>query len=92
MFYNRPIQKTLPCQYYPFNQMPKVTFNNQNPVFFQSLKEAADHYFSQKGIERTGDIRLYVKTVILFLVAFTLYFYTLFFWLPVWIYISLYRI
>ena len=69
--------------------MPKVIFNNKNAVFFQSLKEAADNYFTGKGIQRTGDTRLYVKTAVLFLVASALYFFILFFSLQVWAIIGL---
>jgi len=64
--------------------LPKVIFNNKNAVFFQSLKEAADNYFAVKGIQRTGDVRLYIKTAILFVAAFSFYFSVLFFSLPAW--------
>ena len=69
--------------------LPKVIFNNKNAVFFQSLKEAADEYFTRKGIQRTGDSRLYLKTAVLFLVALAFYFFILFFSLPVWAIIAL---
>jgi linoleoyl-CoA desaturase len=69
--------------------LPKVVFNNKNAVFFQSLKEAADNYFTGKGIRRTGDTRLYTKTAVLFLVALAFYFFILFFSLPVWAIIGL---
>lgn len=69
--------------------LPKVIFNNKNAVFFQSLKEAADNYFNGKGIQKTGDRRLYLKTAILFLVALTLYVFILFLSLPVWVIIIL---
>jgi linoleoyl-CoA desaturase len=71
------------------NFLPKVIFNNKNAVFFQSLKEAADNYFTGKGIQRTGDTRLYIKTAVLFLVALAFYFFILFFSLPVWAIIGL---
>lgn len=64
--------------------MPKVIFNNKNAVFFQSLKEAADSYFTGKGIRRTGDSRLYIKTTVLLLTAVALYLLILFVPLPVW--------
>src|SRR4051812_22180470 len=69
--------------------LPKVVFNNKNAVFFQSLKEAADDYFNGKGIQRTGDRRLYIKTAVLFLVASILYFFILFFSLQLWTIIAL---
>ena len=58
-------------------------------MFFQSLKEAADNYFKGKGIQKTGDSRLYLKTAILFLVALTLYVFILSLSLPVWMIIIL---
>jgi linoleoyl-CoA desaturase len=64
--------------------LPKVIFNNKNAVFFQSLKEAADNFFNEKGIKRTGDSRLYIKTVVLFTVALALYVFILFLPLQVW--------
>lgn len=45
--------------------MAKVTFDNRNNVFFQSLKAAVDEYFENNHIKKTGDWRLYLKTVIL---------------------------
>ncbi len=53
-------------------------------MFFQSLKEAADNYFTRTGIPRTGDSRLYIKTIVLLLVAVALYILILFLSLPVW--------
>jgi linoleoyl-CoA desaturase len=64
--------------------LPKVIFNNKNAVFFQSLKEAADNYFTGKGIRRTGDSRLYLKTAVLIALALALYISILLFSLPVW--------
>lgn len=69
--------------------MPKVIFNNQGTLFFQSLKEAADNYFIERGIQKTGDIRLYIKSVVLFMVFFAIYFIVLFISLPAWAIVAL---
>ncbi len=53
--------------------MSKVTFNNHNNLFFQSLKSSVDEYFVQKGIQKTGDSRLYIKSVVLIGTAISLY-------------------
>ncbi|MEO7768210.1 MAG: acyl-CoA desaturase [Ferruginibacter sp.] len=45
--------------------MAKITFDNRNNQFYQSLKVSVDRYFEAKGIKKTGDWRLYCKTVIL---------------------------
>jgi linoleoyl-CoA desaturase len=45
--------------------MAKVTFNNRNNQFFQSLKKDIDAYFQEKGIKKTGNSELYAKTLVL---------------------------
>jgi linoleoyl-CoA desaturase len=45
--------------------MAKVTFNNKNNEFFTSLKISVDNYFKENKIEKTGDWRLFTKTIIL---------------------------
>lgn len=53
--------------------MAKVTFSNANNEFFQSLKASVDEYFASNKIKKTGDWRLYSKTIILVGSAITLY-------------------
>jgi linoleoyl-CoA desaturase len=45
--------------------MAKVTFSNKNNEFYQSLKASVDAYFEGKKIKKTGDWRLYIKTITL---------------------------
>ncbi len=45
--------------------MSKFIFNNSNNEFFQSLKSGVDAYFTQNNIKKTGDWRLYSKSIIL---------------------------
>lgn len=45
--------------------MPKITFSNRNNEFYQSLKVAVDEYFEKNKIKKTGDWRLYSKSIIL---------------------------
>ena len=45
--------------------MSKLTFNNSNNEFYQSLKWSVDNYFKEKNVSRTGDYRLYIKTFLL---------------------------
>lgn len=54
--------------------MPKVTFNNKNAVFFPTLKKAVDQYFTQNNIKKTGNWRLYHKTIVLFAVVILFYY------------------
>jgi linoleoyl-CoA desaturase len=53
--------------------MAKVTFNNSNNQFFQSLKISVDEYFEANKIKKTGDWRLYSKTIILVGSAIAIY-------------------
>jgi linoleoyl-CoA desaturase len=45
--------------------MAKVTFCNSNNEFYQSLKASVDEYFEKKKVKKTGDWRLYTKTIVL---------------------------
>ena len=43
----------------------KVTFNNKNKVFFNALKSEVDAYFERNRLKKTGNWKLYLKTMIL---------------------------
>lgn len=45
--------------------MPKVSFNNKQNSFAQSLKVKVDAYFSDNGLRKTGNLELYLKTAVL---------------------------
>ena len=53
--------------------MAKVTFDNRNNQFYQSLKIAVDQYFEVNHIKKTGDWRLYIKTITLVSAAIIIY-------------------
>ncbi len=53
--------------------MTKVIFNNSNNVFYQSLKTAVDEYFHEQHLRKTGNWRLYLKTVVLISTAVGIY-------------------
>lgn len=53
--------------------MAKVTFDNRNNQFYQSLKTAVDQYFEVNHIKKTGDWRLYIKTITLVSAAIIIY-------------------
>ena len=57
--------------------MPKITFNNSDNVFFQSVKRSVDNYFRSKNLKKTGNRKLYLKTWILIPGALGLYIYLL---------------
>lgn len=53
--------------------MQKVTFNNTNRVFFHALKESVDRYFEDNRLRRTGNWKLYAKTMVLIPAAVAMY-------------------
>ncbi len=57
--------------------MAKVTFNNKKSVFYNTLKFNVDQYFTANNIKKTGDWRLYSKTIILIPTALFLYIFLL---------------
>lgn len=65
--------------------MSKVTFSNRNNDFYVSLKASVDEYFKQGNIKKTGDWRLFSKTIILIGTAITLYCLLLLFPVPSWV-------
>ena len=65
--------------------MPKVSFNNSNQVFFASLKKSVDQYFISNNLKKTGNYKLYIKTLVLIPLAIGIYVSLLTLSLPVWI-------
>jgi linoleoyl-CoA desaturase len=65
--------------------MPKVIFNNKDRLFFNDVKLAVDHYFTENNIRKTGNIHLYLKTLLLVPSAIALYILLLTVSIPVWL-------
>src|SRR5687768_9572610 len=57
--------------------MAKVSFNNNQKVFYSSLKASVDQYFKTNGLKKTGNWKLYSKALILFPLAIGLYIFFL---------------
>jgi linoleoyl-CoA desaturase len=53
--------------------MNKLSYNNKNAVFFPSLKADVDKYFKEAGIQKTGNWKLYTKTLVLIPTALVVY-------------------
>ena len=53
--------------------MAKITFSNSNNDFYQSLKSSIEIYFVENKIKKTGDWRLYIKTITLVTTALVCY-------------------
>lgn len=69
--------------------MAKVTFDNRNNEFYQSLKLSVDNYFVENKIKKTGDYRLYLKSIILIGTAVAAYSVLMFLHVPALIAIAL---
>lgn len=65
--------------------MAKVTFNNKNRIFYNALKSSVEEYFSEHRIQKTGNWRLYQKTIVLVPAVVLIYLGLLFLSLPVWL-------
>lgn len=55
------------------SSIAKVTFRNNNNLFFQSLKKSVDEYFLTTGKKKTGNWKLYSKALILIPAALAIY-------------------
>jgi linoleoyl-CoA desaturase len=62
--------------------MSRIIFNNKNSLFYTALKSEVNEYFLQRRLEKTGNWKLYLKTVILIPVAVGLYISLLAFPMP----------
>lgn len=62
--------------------MPKVTFNNKDKSFFNTLKSSVDQYFASQQIKKTGNWALYSKTAVLAPAAVLIYALLLFLPMP----------
>ena len=62
--------------------MPKVSFNNKNRVFYAALKSSVDEYFATNNIKKTGNGKLFTKTLILIPAAIIIYISLLVFSMP----------
>ena len=81
VFYTTSLQKNTSLKYQCI--MAKVTFDNRNNEFYQSLKQSVDQYFENSNVRKTGDYRLYIKTITLVGAAIVLYGSLMFFKMPV---------
>lgn len=68
--------------------MAKITFNNSNSLFFQSLKKSVEAYFKENEIKKTGNWKLYSKTLVLIPAALALYVSLLTVDMPLWLSLS----
>lgn len=63
--------------------MSRITFNNKNNIFYNSLKTEVEKYFSQKHLKKTGNWKLFLKTGILIPSAILIYIFLMVFYWPI---------
>ncbi|MEO7871880.1 MAG: acyl-CoA desaturase [Bacteroidia bacterium] len=59
--------------------MYKVTFNNKNSLFYDTIKANVEEYFSKNKISSTGNFKLYLKALVLIPSAIAIYSTVIFF-------------
>ena len=57
--------------------MYRITFNNSNRLFFQSVKNSVDAYFKTTQLSKTGNWKLYLKALLLIPAAIAIYIFLL---------------
>ncbi|GAC1422520.1 MAG: acyl-CoA desaturase [Flavisolibacter sp.] len=57
--------------------MAKISFNNNGQLFFTAVKKSVDAYFSTSNIKKTGNWKLYAKTMFLIPLAVLTYMFLL---------------
>ncbi|MCW5913170.1 MAG: acyl-CoA desaturase [Chitinophagaceae bacterium] len=69
--------------------MPRATFNNKQATFLPALKKDIDAYFKENNIRKTGNWKLFSKTILFLPLAVFLYLMLLFFPMAGWLAIIL---
>lgn len=59
------------------SNLSSVHFNKSNSEFYKSLIKKVNHYFKENGISRYGNWKMVIKTIFMFLLYFTPYFFIL---------------
>ena len=62
--------------------MPKVSFNNKQHPFYVALKTSVEDYFTNNHLKKTGNSRLFTKTLVLVPAAILIYTSLLVFKMP----------
>lgn len=65
--------------------MTHITFKKTHTEFYSEIKERIDNYFSSNKINRTGNYKIYVKSIVFILISAISYAMILFFAFPLWL-------
>lgn len=67
---------------------PKFS-KNDNLKFFRTLNTRVNNYFKENNLEKTGNWKLHLKTIVMFSIFLTPYFFLLAMEMPFWSYLAL---
>jgi len=66
------------------------TFSTKDPLkFFRTLNSRVNNYFKENNIKKTGNWKLHLKTIVMFAIFLTPYFFLLSMEMPFWVYLLL---
>lgn len=66
------------------------TFSTKDPLkFFRTLNSRVNNYFKENNIKKTGNWKLHLKTVVMFAIFLTPYFFLISMEMPFWLYLLL---
>jgi linoleoyl-CoA desaturase len=66
------------------------TFSTKDPLkFFRTLNSRVNNYFKENNIKKTGNWKLHLKTIVMFAIFLTPYFFLLTMDMPFWVYLLL---
>lgn len=66
------------------------TFSTKDPLkFFRTLNSRVNNYFKENNIKKTGNWKLHLKTIVMFAIFLTPYFFLLSMDMPFWLYLLL---
>lgn len=66
------------------------TFSTKDPLkFFRTLNSRVNNYFKENNIKKTGNWKLHLKTIVMFAIFLTPYFFLLAMDMPFWAYLLL---
>ena len=58
---------------------------NDSMKFFRTLNSRVNNYFKENNIQKTGNWKLHLKTVVMFAMFLVPYFFILFMNMPFWV-------
>ena len=71
------------------NTQTPVFSKNDNLKFFRTLNKRVNDYFKENNLDRTGNWKLHLKTIVMFALFLNPYFFLLAMDMPFWIYLLL---